>query len=155
MAITTTETAGAREWTARPNRSLPPTECRVFCGLIVVVSLGVGIAFAFFGAPLVLPFAGLELGLLYFALRHLARADNAFESIRLDGNRLTVTHHFPSGNACQHFHAGWARISLEAAPPDEPMVCIRAHGHHATLGRLMTPAQRRQLVQDLHHSLQP
>lgn len=155
MAITTTETAGAREWTARPNRSLTPTERRVFCGLILAVSLGIGAAFAFVGAPLVLPFAGLELGLLYCVLRHLARADNAFESIRLEGNRLIVTHQFPDGNTCQHFHAGWARVSLEATPPGEPMICIRAHGHHAQLGRLMTPAQRRQLAQDLNHRLQP
>ena len=155
MAITTRETAGAREWIARPNRSLTPAVRRGLIGLILAANTLIGLGFWLAGAWPVLPFAGLELLLLFVALRALARRDAAFESIRLEGDRLTVTRHLPEGESCDRFHAGWARVSLEGEPPDVPLVCIRSHGRRARVGVLMTPAQRHLLAMDLRQRLQP
>ena len=85
MAITTRETAGAREWIARPNRSLTPAVRRGLIGLILAANTLIGLGFWLAGAWPVLPFAGLELLLLFVALRAVARRDAAFESIRLEG----------------------------------------------------------------------
>ncbi len=155
MAITTIETAGAQEWIARPNRSLTPTARRGLIGLVLAASLLVSGGFALAGAWLVLPFAGLELVILLAALRAIERRDRSYESIRLEGNRLTISTSLPEGRSQQSFHAGWAKISLEADDTREALLCIRSHGHSAHVGRLMTPAQRRQLATDLNHRLHP
>ncbi len=155
MAITTTEAAGAHQWVARPNRSLTPTARRRLIGGVVLLSLVVSGGFALAGAWLVAPFAGLELLVLFFALRAIARHDASFESIRLEGRQLIVTRRLPDGDLTQRFHAGWARVSLDAAPGADPLLCIRAHGQGVALGRLMTPDQRRQLAADLRQRLQP
>ena len=117
MAITTRETAGAREWIARPNRSLTPTVRRGLIGLILAASILISLGFWLAGAWLVLPFAGLELLLLFVALRALARRDASFESIRLEGDRLTVTRHLPGCESHHSFHAGWARAASKASAP--------------------------------------
>lgn len=154
MAITTRETAGAREWIARPNRSLTPAVRRGLIGLILAASLLISLGFWLAGAWLVLPFAGLELLILFVALRAVARRDAAFESIRLEGDRLTVIRHLPGCESHHSFHAGWARVSLEGERPSDPLVCIRSHGRSAQVGVLMTPDQRRVLATDLRQRLQ-
>ena len=155
MAITMTETEGAREWIARPNRSLTPTVRRGMTCLVVVSSLLVSGGFLLAGAWLVLPCAGLELALLVFALIVVDRRNASVESIRLEGDRLTVSTRLPHGCSQHSFHAGWARISFETQSdtgPD-PLLCIRSHGHSASVGRLLTPAERRQLASELTSKL--
>ena len=154
MAITTRETAGAREWIARPNRSLTPSVRRGLIGFILAASVIVSLGFWLAGAWLVMPFAGLELLLLFVALRVIARNDTSFESIRLEGDRLTVTRHLPDCESHHSFHAGWAKVSLEGDRPADRLVCIRSHGRSAHVGALMTPDQRSTLATDLQQRLQ-
>ena len=61
MALTFQEAGGAREWTARPNRSLSSAARRGLIGGLVIVTLLVSAGFMLAGAWMVLPFAGLEL----------------------------------------------------------------------------------------------
>jgi uncharacterized membrane protein len=103
----------------------------------------------------VLPFAGLELAVLFIALRAIERGDRAYESIRLDGQALIVDSHLPGQTEHQSFHAGWAKVSLEDDSSGEPLLCIRSHGRSARIGRLMTLSQRQQLALDLKHHQQP
>lgn len=153
MAMTKTEAAGAQEWTARPNCSLTPTVRRnLVCG-ILAISLLVSGGFLLAGAWLVLPFAGLELAALYIALRALDRADSASETIRLEGDRLTVTTRFLGRDNQQSFSTAWARVSLEAGDAPDPLICIRSHGRSCQVGRLMTPPQRHQFFSDLSRRL--
>lgn len=88
MAITTRETAGAREWIARPEPSpLTPAVRRGLICLILAASILISLGFWLAGAWLVLLLAGLEL-FFFVALRALARRDASFESIRLEGDLL-------------------------------------------------------------------
>jgi len=155
MAITTTKTTGAQEWIARPNRSLTPTSRRALIGLIITASTLISGGFLLAGAWMVLPFAGLEIAILFLALRAVERSDKAFESIRLEGEQLIITCQLSDRESHQSFHAGWARISLEGDDACDPLLCIRSHGHSAWVGRLMTLAQRRQLALELKHRLHP
>jgi uncharacterized membrane protein len=104
MAMTKTEAEGAQEWTARPNCSLTPTARRnLVCGILAASLLVSGGPAS--GAWLVLPFAGLELAALYIALRALDHADSASETIRLEGDRLTVTTRFLGRDPTELFHS--------------------------------------------------
>lgn len=153
MAITMKEAAGARSWVARPNCSLTPILRRGVIALILVASLVISAAFLLAGAWLVLPFAGLELFLLYLALRAIDRRAFDYESIQLDDDSLIVSTRLSSASFQQRFHAAWARVTLEAADGPDPLVCIRSHGHATRVGRLLTPDERRLLFSDLSRHL--
>lgn len=153
MAITMKEAAGARSWIARPNCSLTPALRRGVIVLILAASLIISTAFLLAGAWLVLPFAGLELLVLFIALRAIDRQAADYESIHLDDDKLIVSTRQSAVSFRQGFHAGWARITLEPGDGPDPLVCIRAHGHSAQVGRLLTPEQRRQLFSDLSSRL--
>lgn len=155
MALTFQEAGGAREWTARPNRSLSSAARRGLIGGLVIVTLLVSAGLMLAGAWMVLPFAGLELIVLALALRALERSDTAYETIRLESGRLSVLTHCPHGDLSASFHPFWARVSLEPdSPGGDPLLYIRSHGRHARVGHLMTPDQRRTLAAELRGQLQ-
>ncbi|MBS0355029.1 MAG: DUF2244 domain-containing protein [Proteobacteria bacterium] len=153
MAITMKEAAGARSWIARPNCSLTPTLRRGVIALILAASLIVSTGFLLAGAWLVLPFAGLELLVLFIALRAIDRQGADYESIQLDDDSLIVSTRQSSVSFRQSFHAGWARISLDAADGPDPLLYVRSHGHTARVGRLLTADERRLLFSDLSRHL--
>ena len=153
MAITMKEAAGARSWIVRPNCSLTPTLRRGLIALILAASLIISSAFLLAGAWLVFPFAGLELFLLFLALRAIDRQATDHESIHLDDDNLIVSTRQSAASFSQRFQTAWARVTLEPGDGPEPLVCIRAHGHSAHVGRLLTPSQRRQLFSDLSSRL--
>lgn len=155
MAITTQEAAGAREWIARPNCSLTPAVRRGVIGCVLAISLLVTTGFVLAGAWMVLPFSGLELAALLFALRAIRRADQSYESVRLENGQLIVSSHLPHLNLEQRFPAGWARVSLESDGDGDALLCIRAHGRSSHIGRLMTGAERQRLVAELRTHLNP
>ena len=61
--IETTEhhEAGKTVWVVRPTRSLTWREAKRWLCLISVIPLSCGLLFLWFGVPVVLPFAGLEV----------------------------------------------------------------------------------------------
>src|SRR6476659_4565780 len=75
---------------ARRNNSLSPTGRALVLGSLVFISLAISLAFAFFGAWLVLPFAGAEMGALYIAFRQMQRHAADFESLAIKGDRVLV-----------------------------------------------------------------
>lgn len=153
MAITMKEAAGARSWIARPNCSLTPTLRRGLIALILAASFIISTAFLLAGAWLVLPFAGIELFLLFLALRAIDRQASDYESIHLDDDSLIVSTRRSAASFSRRFQTAWARVTLEPGDSREPLVCIRSHGHSTHVGRLLTPDQRRQLFSDLSSRL--
>lgn len=155
MAITTIEAEGVHEWRARPNCSLNPSARQLLIGGVLFLSLLVSGGFLVAGAWLVLPFAGVELAVLYIALRILDRRDQSSETVRLEGSRLSIVSHLPGGDIQHDFNTGWARLSLEAdtASGPDPLICIRSHGRCCQVGHLMTPEQRYQFYTDLSRRL--
>lgn len=77
MACSAAEGAARYSVTARRNNSLSSSGRFLVFGFILVVSLGIALAFAYFGAWLILPFAGLEIG------RHLTGGQRTEVALRL------------------------------------------------------------------------
>ena len=78
---------------ARRNNSLSSTGRLLVFAFIFVVSVGIAAAFAYFGAWLILPFAGLEMLVLYLAFRYIERHAADCELIEIDGDRLALRSH--------------------------------------------------------------
>jgi len=77
-------------WVVRPTRSLTWAEAKRWLYIISTVPLAGGTLFLFFGVPLVLPFAGIEVGLLWAAFYYVQLTGQRVEIIALSPQSLIL-----------------------------------------------------------------
>lgn len=155
MAFAVSDGIGGRSWLARPNTSLTRRGQRLLLLAVAVVSLGIAGAFAAVGAWLVLPFAGLELLVLWLVLRYLERHSGDYEAVRLADGRLSVE--VRHGPTCQREDcaACWMRFFL-CRPENVGSLRLRfrAYGRHIDVGRWMSEEELRALSAALRDAVQ-
>src|SRR5258706_8811689 len=105
-----------------PNRSLGTAGRRVFLGAITATTLGVAAFAAALGAWPVMPFAGLEVALLFLAF-HLVRLHDA------DFERLEIGEHEVRIELRES-----ASVTRFVASPPWALVIVRERGYRCTLG---------------------
>jgi|SRR5687767_10455219 uncharacterized membrane protein len=135
---------------ARRNNSLSSTGRLVAFALIFIVSIGIAAAFAIFGAWLILPFAGLEMLVLFFAFRYMERHAADYEVIEIDGDTVKVE--WASGGTLRGgaFNRHWVQV---VAHGDGSRLALRSHGRELEIGRYMTDEQRLELARALKRRL--
>lgn len=135
---------------ARRNNSLSSTGRLLVFAFIFVVSVGIAAAFAYFGAWLILPFAGLEMLVLYLAFCIVDRHAADYESISIDGDRVKVER-LEAGHAqSRAFSRYWAEVVVSQ---NGGRLALRSHGREFEIGRTMSDAQRLELAQALKRRL--
>lgn len=146
------EVAHATEFerVARRNNSLSSTGRFLVFAFIFVVSIGIAAAFAVMGAWLILPFAGIEMLVLYLAFRYMDRHAADYERIAVDGDRVTVELFEAGRTRSQEFHRYWARLAVS---PDGSRLVLRSHGRELEIGRYMNDEQRLDLARALERRL--
>jgi len=107
--------------------------------------------FAYLGAWLVLPFAGLELLILGIGIYANARWGATREQVSLNGNRLRVMRGRgkPEEVACLPRH--WTRIKLRKDPRGwyPSQLLLQCHGRTVEIGKALVESERIQLAEDL------
>lgn len=142
--------AGGLCWMARRNDSLSSAGRLLVFAFIFVVSVGIAAAFAILGAWLVLPFAGLEMVVLYIAFCHVDRHAADYERIAIDGDTVEVEL-FEAGRMQHHeLSRYWAQVVVE---PDGSRLALRSHGRELAIGRHMNDEQRLDLARELRRRL--
>ena len=127
----------------------PKALAGVFAALALLV-LAIGAGFAALGAWLILPFAGLEMGVLYWAFRTIERRSRDYELIEIDDNQVRVER-FESGSTSREaFSRYWARVVVSR---DGSRLALRSHGRELEIGRVLSDAQRLQLATALERRL--
>jgi uncharacterized membrane protein len=143
-----TSSADRRVLELRPRCSLTPQGARVFVGIVAGTTFGVGSLFALQGFWPVLPFAGLEIAVLVWAVRASLRAGVERETIVISERWVTITHHGVTGERCSVFPRHWAKVKLRAPPvalhPSRLM--LESHGRACEVGRFLTEDERRNLA---------
>jgi uncharacterized membrane protein len=135
---------------ARRNNSLSSTGRLLVFVFLFAVSVGIAAAFAYFGAWLILPFAGLEMLVLYLAFRCIERHARDYELIEIGGDRVTVEQ-FEAGNTrSEAFSRYWARVVVSQ---NGSRLALRSHGHELEIGRSLSDAQRLELAHALKRRL--
>jgi uncharacterized membrane protein len=139
---------------ARRNNSLSSAGRAVVLGSLVALSLAISLAFAFQGAWLVLPFAGVEMFVLFLAFRFVERHGGDFESIAIKGDRVLVER-WESGRVSQYeFNRYWAQVVVNhSAPGGKCVLALRSHGREVEFGRHLTEDQRDALAHTLRQQL--
>jgi uncharacterized membrane protein len=139
---------GRRVLELRPRCALTPQGARVFVSIVAGTTFGVGSLCALQGFWPVLPFAGLEIAVLVWAVRVSMRAGVERETIVISERWVTITHHGVKGEHCSVFPRHWAKVKLRAPPvalhPSRLM--LESHGRACEVGRFLTEDERRNLA---------
>lgn len=154
MSLVAAETLAGRTWVARPNHSLSVAGRKFLFVSTAAVSGLIAIVFSFFGAWPVLPFAGLELAFLWWALRRLESGADDFERITLESGQLTIETRRGALLERHEFQPYWARLQY-FKPPGQNIhrLLIRSHGRELELGSLLTEEQKMALAEELKQNL--
>ena len=141
-------------WVVRPTRSLTWPEAKRWLCVISFIPLSSGLLFLYFGIPLVLPFAGLEVILLWSAFYYVAWTGQMREVIRLTPRRLILEKGRRSPEQRFDYDRAWVRVVLEEDRGWHPSrLHIRSHGNAAAVGSFLTDGERRALAFALINAL--
>lgn len=154
MSLVAAQTLTVRTWVARPNNSLSVSARNWVFAVTVAVSSSIALVFSYFGAWPVVPFTGLELALLWYALRHVEAAARDFEKITLESGRLIIESRRGQLVERHEFHPYWARLHcFKPAGQYNHRLLIGSHGKQVEVGRLLTEEQKMALATELKNNL--
>jgi len=132
----------------RPHCSLTPATARIFIAMVGGTTFAVAAFFTLQGFWPVLPFAGLEVGLLVWATGMSMRNRRELETICIEADRITIRHIGLKGEAVSVFPRHWARVTLHAPPTalHPSRLLLESHGRAREVGRFLTEDERRALA---------
>lgn len=137
---------------SRRNASLSRLGCRLAFAALGLVIVTISLGFSLLGAWPILPFAGLELLVLYLALRYIERHAEDCERITIVGDKLLVELREVGRVRRHEFNRHWAQVIVR----DEPSGCklaLRSHGHEVEVGQYLTCDERIIIGQQLKERL--
>lgn len=131
-----------------PRCSLTPRTARIFIASVAAPTFGLAGVLSLQGYWPVLPFAGLEIGLLIWAVRASMRRGEERETITINEDSVTVRQHGSKSEHAQVFPRHWARVTLHAplAALHPSRLILESHGRACELGRFLTEDERRSLA---------
>jgi len=135
------------DWLMKRNCSLSPRQVGWFYLSIVNVSLAIALFFAWRGSWLVLPFAGLEMLGLGWALLAHARHATDYERVRFAEGMLVVETASAGRVTREAFNPLWVRVELGELP--RALVTLRSGTRAVQVGCYMDPYRRRKFAQEL------
>lgn len=137
-----------------PNPPLSRAGQRILILGVALVSAVVGVGFALAGAWPVTGFLGLDIVLVWLALRSCTHKARQAEVITLDETGLRVRRlgfgrH--SGEWC--FEPYWVRIGIEEPRRRDSALVLSSHGRRLAIGRFLTLDERLDLARALDRAL--
>lgn len=131
-----------------PNRSLGPRGRRWCLVAIGGTTLGVALMATLLGAWPVMPFAGLEVALLWFAFRVVRDHDRDFERLQIEAGELRLEARDARRETRVVAQREWARVVLRERGQRCTLGLAYA-GKTVPLGRLLSDDGRRKLAMQL------
>lgn len=140
----------------RPRRGASLKAVHTLIWIVGGVWFVVGVCFWMAGAWPVFGFLGLDVALLYLALRLHHQAGNRVEAIRLTPDALTVRRVDPWGRRrTWSFQPYWLQVNLMEAEGRHDRLELRSHGKSLVIGEFLMPEERRALAGALRAALRP
>jgi len=135
----------------RPNCSLSVRGARLFFVSACVMPFGMGGLLALKGFWPILPFAGLEMALLAWALKVSLERRFHSQTITVTESNVSVESRHRSSTERVVFPRHWAQVKLRrpAASLHPSRLTIESHGRQCELGSFLTEEERRGLARRL------
>ncbi|MFL6581216.1 MAG: DUF2244 domain-containing protein [Burkholderiales bacterium] len=142
------------QFVARRNNSFPSSANFAVFGSIAAIMLVIALGFAMAGAWPIFLFSGLELGLVYLAIRHTGQHALDYESISVHDDKLVVVIKSKDTQRCVEFNPYWVQVVGGASHGiRDGALILRSHGKEVTFGTHLTGEQRVELAHLLKRQL--
>jgi uncharacterized membrane protein len=149
MAVPAAFDAAPYCWEVRRGGSLSRRGRICLVGSLALVCTVISVPFAWLGAWLILPFAGLDVLLLGIALVFLAKRDQDYERVTIEGDRVLVELCDLGQVRRMEFNRHWAQVVWRRDQGRGGELALRSHGREICLGRHLAPLQRKALAEQL------
>lgn len=137
-----------------PHRSLSPRGFRLLLGGAMGLCLILGAIFLIAGAWPVFGFLGLDVLLLWWALRASYRSGEVYETVELTPSELRVERVEPKRPVRRWtFQPHWLRVSMDDPPRHHSHVTLSSHGKSLVVGSFLTPEERLDFARALRRAL--
>ena len=147
--------SGAFAFHSRPRCSLTRLQSRATFWSLVVLCFGVAIGFAVLGYWLVLPFAGLEIGLLAWALEALRERENNYEVLTIDGDVVVLEWRNGKQSGRREMNRQWLQVQCDCISPGRCChLSVTSHGRETEVGHYLSDEARLKLAATLRKQLQ-
>jgi len=147
--------AGAFVFQSRPNHSLTHSQQRFVFWSLAGVCLATSSGFALLGYWLILPFAGLEIGLLAWALGALRSQEGDYETLTIEGDVVVLEWHAGTSGERREMNRQWARVVCDCRTPGRDCrLSLSSHGRETKVGQYLSDEARLQLAATLRRKLQ-
>ena len=135
----------------RPNCSLSPRGARLFMLSVAVASLSVALPISLLGYWLVLPFAGLEIALVAWALRSSMARRFEQQTIIVSERTVAILDVAAQRRLTVEFPRHWAQVRMRAggSPLHPSRLTVESHGRCHEIGRFLNEQERQSLARRL------
>lgn len=140
--------------TLKRNCSISPAGLLSVFAALSIVAIAIGVGFAFAGAWLILPFAGLEVAMLGVAFVLYARRAADYEKIELERDRLTVEVGEAARTARYELDPRRAAVCLEKDEGYGARVLLRGAEEELEIGRHLDAGTRIELAAELRRRIE-
>ena len=140
----------------RPNQSTDWKSSLIFILIIAFTCLTIGIGFAFAGATMILPFAGLEVIFVAICVYLVMKKTYKQEVITLTKETLKIEKGGGSIDQVWEYFRMWSYVSVER--PDHPWypahIVVTSKGERVPVGDFLTEDEKEDLVSNLERIIQ-
>ena len=142
---------GACRIVLQPNRPLSWRATQWAWVLLSIPALILALGLAALGFWPILPFAGLELALLYLAFYLSSRRQYGQERLSITQRDIIITRLRGSRRSRVRLPRAWTRLHLTEGPGrwHPPRIALRYRGELTEIGHELNEPERRQLIQTL------
>ena len=140
----------------RPNQSTDWKSSLLFITIIAFTCLSIGIGFAFAGAIMILPFAGLEVLFVGICVYLVMKKTYKQEVITLTKEKLKIEKGEGKINQVWEYYRMWSFVSVER--PEHPWypahIVVTSKGERVPIGDFLTEDEKDDLVNNLERIIQ-
>lgn len=137
-----------------PNPPLKPRAIGLVIGFAAAISFIAGIMFALHGAWPVTPFFGLDVALLWWAMRASVRASRRREYLRLTGDALVIERISANGQVQrEEINPYWLRVEHDDPELLGAEVALVLHKRRWVVGSFLGAEERARLAEALRQAL--
>jgi uncharacterized membrane protein len=137
---------------AQRNNSLSRLHRQWAFWFIFGASVFIALAFTVSGAWPVLPFAGLEMAVLYAAFRYVDRHAADYECLEINGDRVRIEIRDGRDVRRVELNRQWAQVVM-AGVSGRRRLALRSHGREVEFGRHLTNEERERVGRELLQQL--
>lgn len=139
---------------ARRNNSLSSGGRFLVLGSLAVVLLAISLGFALNGAWLVVPFAGLDMLVVYLAFRYVEQRSSDYECLTFLDDNIVVESRCGGRTDRYEFNRHWVQVTfIEAKGAERGRLVLRSHGKEVAFGVHLSGEQRATVARRLNEHL--